>query len=191
MEAAWPVFRNLEKLAKLLFGTWPKIILIIGHAVCLSLAYAACVLGDVYVESGDYRPFSMSNINTNDAVLTLVGGLFISFVLLYLFCRSKIGPLVVLLSFILHTATLILLYAGIYRMYGFVSGVNENGVAIVTSGDFWGSLYFSIVTWTTLGYGDLSPVPDIQLLSAVQAILGYLYLGAIVSVLVSMFPKTR
>lgn len=42
------------------------------------------------------------------------------------------------------------------------------------------SLYFSIVTWTTLGYGDFQPKPALRLLAAMQAVYGYLFLGLIV-----------
>ena len=41
-------------------------------------------------------------------------------------------------------------------------------------------LYFSIVTWTTLGYGDIKPPHQLRLLSAFQALMGYLYFGLIV-----------
>ena len=42
------------------------------------------------------------------------------------------------------------------------------------------SLYFSVVTWTTLGYGDFKPVADLRLLAAWQALLGYGLLGILV-----------
>ncbi len=41
-------------------------------------------------------------------------------------------------------------------------------------------LYFSIVTFTTLGYGDFRPTNNARLISASEAILGYLVLGIIV-----------
>ena len=39
------------------------------------------------------------------------------------------------------------------------------------------TLYFSIVTFTTLGFGDIQPVPAGRLLAAFQALSGYIYLG--------------
>lgn len=47
-------------------------------------------------------------------------------------------------------------------------------------------IYFSIVTFTTLGYGDFSPLQEYRLLAASQALLGYVYLGSIVSLLVAL-----
>lgn len=40
--------------------------------------------------------------------------------------------------------------------------------------------YFSAVTFSTLGYGDFRPCPDIRLIAAFQAIFGNLHLGLIV-----------
>ena len=42
-------------------------------------------------------------------------------------------------------------------------------------------LYFSIVTWTTLGYGDFRPSPDTRMYAASQAVLGYFYMGILIA----------
>ena len=53
-------------------------------------------------------------------------------------------------------------------------------------------LYFSVVTFTTLGYGDIQPSPDGRLLAACQALYGYLYLGLAVGLAANGFkPSTR
>ena len=47
-------------------------------------------------------------------------------------------------------------------------------------------LYFSLVTLSTLGYGDISPVtPTTRILSALEAVTGTLYLAVFISSLVS------
>ena len=49
---------------------------------------------------------------------------------------------------------------------------------------FWHALYFSIVTMTTLGFGDIAANPDSwvgQTLLMIQVILGYVLLGALVT----------
>ena len=48
------------------------------------------------------------------------------------------------------------------------------------------ALYFSVVTFTTLGYGDMVPREEYRLVSAFQAIYGYVFLGAFVGTLVAM-----
>ncbi|MFP4029688.1 MAG: potassium channel family protein [Candidatus Brocadiia bacterium] len=52
------------------------------------------------------------------------------------------------------------------------------------------AIYFSSVTMTTLGYGDMSPNPERPLaqgLSAFQTFLGYVLLGALVTRFAIMF----
>jgi len=43
-------------------------------------------------------------------------------------------------------------------------------------------LYFSIVTFTTLGYGDMQPLPSMRLYTSLEAMLGYAYLGLLVGI---------
>ena len=45
------------------------------------------------------------------------------------------------------------------------------------------ALYFSLVTWTTLGYGDFHPSNGIALLAGLEAILGYIYLEIAVAMI--------
>jgi hypothetical protein len=45
-------------------------------------------------------------------------------------------------------------------------------------------LYFSIVTFTTLGYGDFRPTPSARPFAALEALVGYVMLGLFVSVLI-------
>lgn len=42
------------------------------------------------------------------------------------------------------------------------------------------AIYFSSVTFSTLGYGDFAPRPSTRMIAAVQALLGNLHLGMIV-----------
>ena len=49
---------------------------------------------------------------------------------------------------------------------------------------FWHALYFSVVTMTMLGFGDIAANPDCwagQTLLMIQVILGYVLLGALVT----------
>ena len=71
---------------------------------------------------------------------------------------------------------LILIFVGIYRGYGLLYG----GSMQLLLNDGTSALYFSVVTWTTVGYGDFSPPPDIRLIAAAEALLGYVFLGTTV-----------
>ncbi len=52
-------------------------------------------------------------------------------------------------------------------------------------------LYFSIVSFTTLGYGDFAPKQEFRLLAASEALVGYLYLGIIVGLTISLATSSR
>ena len=67
-------------------------------------------------------------------------------------------------------AVIILLCAAIYAFTGISSSSSESTVH-----SFWVSLYYSVVTFTTLGYGDFSPPSSIaRIVSASEAVTGLL-----------------
>lgn len=73
----------------------------------------------------------------------------------------------------------VFLFALVYAELGIISSSG----APVSEMDY---LYFSIVTFTTLGYGDFQPTEAARLFAAVEALLGYVILGVFVSVLIIM-----
>ena len=88
--------------------------------------------------------------------------------------RARVHPGLVLFALIAQAAGLICAFAAIYRVYGL------DGMPPPLDRET--AVYFSIVTWTTLGYGDLKPIEVMRSTAATQALLGYLYLGLIVGV---------
>jgi hypothetical protein len=62
---------------------------------------------------------------------------------------------------------------------------------LLISQDFWTSLYFSVVTLTTLGYGDFQPLPQFRILAAFEAMSGYLILGLVVGLLIDFGARRR
>ena len=56
------------------------------------------------------------------------------------------------------------LWAGIYRMFGILS-------------DFETALYFSTITFSTVGYGDVVPAHGWRVLAALEGINGFLLIG--------------
>ena len=68
-------------------------------------------------------------------------------------------------------ALTILTFATIYYRYGLMQNGQHVDITIMES------IYFSITTWTTLGYGDFSPVARIRHITSAEAILGYIGLG--------------
>jgi len=49
----------------------------------------------------------------------------------------------------------------------------------------WSALYFSFVTTTSVGYGDVVPVGPVRILSIVEAVIGLMIFGALVAKFVS------
>ncbi len=57
-------------------------------------------------------------------------------------------------------------------------------------GKFWSKIYFSIVTFTTLGYGDVTPVSKVAVFSVMtEVVIGYIMLGALISILADKFAR--
>ena len=82
-----------------------------------------------------------------------------------------------------HAAALIFVFAGVFRGAGLLL---ERKTIQIT----WEiALYFSIVTWTTLGYGDYTPPLGLELIAAFEAILGYVFFGMIVSLGVALIRR--
>lgn len=81
--------------------------------------------------------------------------------------------------FILDTVTSltlnVLAFSLLYRFLNITESVS--GAQAVTALDH---IYFSAVTFSTLGFGDFSPTPGARPLAALQAIMGNLHLGLIV-----------
>jgi hypothetical protein len=48
----------------------------------------------------------------------------------------------------------------------------------------WDALYFSIITWTTTGYGDVSPIRASRWFACSEALVGTLYNGLVLAVVV-------
>jgi hypothetical protein len=67
-------------------------------------------------------------------------------------------------------------YAVLYRQFGLMAG----GKNVTDAEDF---LYFSIITWTTGGYGDIVPASQTRLLAATEALFGYIGLGLYIALL--------
>ena len=88
--------------------------------------------------------------------------------------RARVHPGIILFALLAQAVGLICAFAAIYRVYG----LDELPPPL----DRETAVYFSITTWTTLGYGDLRPSETLRLTAATQALLGYLYLGLVVGV---------
>ena len=78
---------------------------------------------------------------------------------------------------------IVLVFAVIYWKNGLVISGEYQKVL------FTDALYFSVTTWTTLGYGDFSPTPDLRLITSIQALLGYVAMGMLIALLSLWLPE--
>ncbi len=92
-------------------------------------------------------------------------------------------PRPALAALILHGMAFILVFAAAYRALGLM----DHGSRY--EADFPTALYFSIVTWTTLGYGDFAPPEQIRLLAAFEAGVGMIVFGLFLGVAVSWISR--
>jgi hypothetical protein len=83
---------------------------------------------------------------------------------LYFVAKALLLPINALLS-----------YAVLYRAFGLIDGE-------VPTSDPVTCLYFSVLTWTTLGYGDVRPSRSARLLAASEAVVGYIVMAALIAV---------
>ncbi|MBN2287649.1 MAG: two pore domain potassium channel family protein [Tissierellales bacterium] len=72
---------------------------------------------------------------------------------------------------------ILLAFSEVYTKLGII---DNDGVIVKNRLTSW---YFSVVTFTTLGYGDFKPTPLARLFAATEAILGYFSLGILLFLL--------
>jgi len=73
-------------------------------------------------------------------------------------------------------------FALMYRSFGVVTPDSNNPSEQL---GWLNAYYFSIVTWTTLGYGDFRPANDAtKLFVMLEALLGYIYMGVFIGKLI-------
>jgi hypothetical protein len=69
--------------------------------------------------------------------------------------------------------------------FGFIYWLNADLIALNSASikefGFWDSLYFSTTTYTTLGYGDLSPLSGLRVLTSIEAFLGVINMGFLIA----------
>jgi hypothetical protein len=88
----------------------------------------------------------------------------------------------------LEVSLLILAFAGMYQKLGIVD-TTQDGSPVVHN--LLSSIYYSLVTFTTLGYGDFQPTPGARPIAALQAVTGYIILGVLASTAATLVHPTK
>ena len=98
--------------------------------------------------------------------------------------RDRSVPEVLLVA-LAGTGVLIVQFAFLYRWTGLVDPLGNPSDSIRDA------LYFSTVTWTTLGYGDFLPGPEARHIVVVEALLGYVMMALLVAAFVAGIARPR
>ena len=130
----------------------------------------------------------------------LLGAPISSFAMFFYFePEDKFLPWAVMVSLMFYV---VLAFAGLHAYFGVSCASSfafcpspaitpnnaDPAVSNIKTHDFFTALYFSLVTFTTLGYGDLHPSSQgARFVAVYQAVLGYLYLGLIVASIITTF----
>jgi Ion channel len=90
-------------------------------------------------------------------------------------------------------AAYLLIAVGFFYVFLFVDATQDAAFFVDTGDEPTTSfMYFSLVTITTLGYGDLSPATEVgRLLASTEAVIGQVYLVTFVAMFVGLFIQQR
>ncbi len=113
---------------------------------------------------------------------------FVLAVLEFLFGRLIFGYGERVRGVLVAAAVVMLGWSVRYCSTGIQTGVTEEGSPILTSG-FWDCLYFSVVTFTTLGYGDFRPTEELRVWAAGEALIGAFLMALFVVAMARKFTR--
>ncbi len=85
-------------------------------------------------------------------------------------------PYIKLAYYLLTLPLIIGYFALVYKSFGIIDASSNEAI----KPDWLNSIYFSVVTWTTLGYGDYKPIEELKIWVIIEAIMGYIYMGLLV-----------
>ncbi|PSL12661.1 ion channel [Marinobacterium halophilum] len=78
--------------------------------------------------------------------------------------------------FLIVVILMIFMFAFLYRVVGLCCDAEGN----TFDPDWLNAIYFSVVTWTTLGYGGFSPPENLKLFAMAEALMGQVFMAMIV-----------
>jgi len=103
----------------------------------------------------------------------VLGGLNVGLPLLTIPKRTKL-LVVIIAAFVAHAVEMAMYGVALYALNGYLGGRTLGGSASLSLSTF---LFFSAETYTSLGFGDLTPIGPIRLLTGAEALNGLLLIG--------------
>lgn len=69
-----------------------------------------------------------------------------------------------------------------------IVGLNTGGTEVR---DPLTCFYFAVITWTTVGYGDVTPTAEARLYAAAESLMGYVFMGLGIAALTSIIASYK
>ena len=181
----WSRFWSLFFVAELLFAVYSVSEGTRSLKIAASLVTPA-VLGELaffFFETKETHWFAVLSV-----------GAFLSYVVIVVYRQSVFAKCKMTADRVAGAVAVYLLVGLLWALiYGIISATDPGAFKGIESFDLGESgaqqdfIYFSFVTLTTLGYGDMSPVaPAAKTLAWFEAVFGQLYLGVTIARLVSL-----
>lgn len=181
--AATALLTEVAFLLTLLVGVWS----LLGSALWFRIGIVLTVLTGLMTIGFAFWPSEW--LSHSIALLTLLF-LFLSLAIAF---RSVFSTGAVDINRLFGAVCIYLIFALIWALlYMLLDSYESQSLTIVASEPFWDYLYFSFVTLTTLGYGDIAPVTHAaRVLAGFEAVVGQFYLTILVAALVGMHVTQR
>jgi hypothetical protein len=106
--------------------------------------------------------------------------------------KSEDVTIEVIYAAILVYLLMALMWSFVYVLLELINPASFNVALSLKQGSQMWSIYYSFVTITTLGYGDITPATDLaSSFSILEAVVGQLYLVVVVARLVGMHVSSK
>ena len=87
---------------------------------------------------------------------------------------------------------IIIYFALLYKTFGIIDStvtIENNTPTIILDLSWLNAIYFSVVTWTTLGFGDYRPHDSIKYLVIIESMIGYIFMSLLTGKFLYFFQK--
>ena len=146
------------------------------HAVCLLILL---ISGLVWVSPGEIVSDEYGFGYWSSLVVFLLCGVCLIASVLAGFFQQRTRRYGLIGLSIIASSGLITMFSSAY----YILGLNDADGCVVKE-EFWTSIYVSVVTWTTLGYGDFTPTTPSRSFAASEAMLGYIVTPILIALLI-------
>lgn len=149
------------------------------------IAYTLAAIGSfIYISCrGDFAKFS-----AEDIIVVVFFVVTILMMILISMTREETSSTYII-KIIIDWYGLILLFVFLFSLYYFECNALTGGGIIEGKVNLQTSCYFSCITFTGLGYGDIVALPQFRMVAAMQSIIGYICMGGVAATIYSLIQS--